>query len=1381
MKRRFVSVLMALVMALSLLPAQVLAQELSQLGQNSAYTTGQDAVPLTYGNGQDTALHAIALQTIGNGQSVEVSSEGGLTSDLSAGYSVIKLTNNIDLNNPLTISYPVTIDLNGHVLEMADDANGSVFVIENGGHLTIKDSNPTTQYKFRVESNGLWVLDEQNGTETVSGGIITGGTGTSTLYYTNGGGVLIEAGGRLTMTGGSIVGCQATNMSGGGGGVKVESGGGFTMAAGAAIIGCVANSGGGVMTDNDNDTIYGEFIMNGGTIANCKTTDGRGGGVYASGPFTMNGGVIKNCEVSGLGEGGGLFLGGRKSTHTLNGTIISGNTADTQHIFVSQGDVTIGPNADITANIDLNGNTIEMDANATFTGTATVSGGSMYTPVANATEFTTALKNSGVSTIRLTDNIALAANSAHDIPPITRTLTLDLNDKVLKLKDNGFKIESTGHLTLTDTAETKTPKYFVRDTDTGLWTLTDSNTAYSVTGGVITGGKGYRDGNNVYGGGVYIESGGQLTLESGHIVGCTARGANAYGGGVFVSKNATFTMSGGSITGCTAVATSGGYAFGGGIRSEGSTTLSGTAVIRDCHAKGAGSSSYILAGGGISDAGTLNISGNVQIIGCTADGDSDAMYINKNNDSRVTGGTFYGSIKNTNKISGLIVTYQVNGKDYATQVVPSGSPATLLDPTKLDPTKQDYALDGWYKADGTKLDAAASVTESLTLTGWLYAPVTTVDELTAALANPTTDVIRLTDNITLPDGSTGISITPGRNVTLDLNGHVLDLGGKYILVEGADSYNYARLTIMDSDPAAEHKFKDDGTGLWVLDTNGDKTVKGGVITGGSNTSGGAMVVDWWGTVTMNGGNIVGCSASQSGGAVCSTSNFSFTMTGGSIVGCTAVNGSAIHLKGSKMNANGGTVNGTVLIDVEETIGGTNTGTIGSSGETSATQFNGDVTNNGEIGHGTFNGTVENTGTLIGGTYNGLIRNGNSNAEFRNVNSPLGIVENKPGTGSSTYHTVTFAPVDSTMEHTTRYFLDGGNISDQIKPAARTGYTFAGWYNGETKWDHTTDTVTGDLTLTAHWNKCDHKTSTKQPTCTTPATCSVCGGEIKALGHDWGAWMPNNNSTHTRTCTRDNVTDTKPCTDTNNDHKCDDCKQTLTSCADTNKDHLCDLCGKVLTVHTGGTATCIAKAVCDYCGQSYGDIDPANHADLKHVPARLGTAQAEGNIEYWYCTGCGKYYQDAAAKTQITQADTVTPRRIPQHYSGPTIMVVGTSYYDGGNTGLTFISSAAYTGFKGVQVDGETLAAGNYTSRENSGSQVCLKPAYLRGLTNGDHTVTILSAEGDVSAVFTVSVTGVAGSTDSPTTFDPGVTACAAAALVSLTGLTILPRKRRKDD
>ena len=78
-------------------------------------------------------------------------------------------------------------------------------------------------------------------------------------------------------------------------------------------------------------------------------------------------------------------------------------------------------------------------------------------------------------------------------------------------------------------------------------------------------------------------------------------------------------------------------------------------------------------------------------------------------------------------------------------------------------------------------------------------------------------------------------------------------------------------------------------------------------------------------------------------------------------------------------------------------------------------------------------------------------------------------------------------------------------------------------------------------------------------------------------------------------------------------------------------------------HTGGTATCSAKAKCSVCGAEYGELDDKNHSNLKHVEAKAATTSAEGNIEYWYCAGCGKYYKDAAARQEITQADTVTAK------------------------------------------------------------------------------------------------------------------------------------------
>ena len=78
-------------------------------------------------------------------------------------------------------------------------------------------------------------------------------------------------------------------------------------------------------------------------------------------------------------------------------------------------------------------------------------------------------------------------------------------------------------------------------------------------------------------------------------------------------------------------------------------------------------------------------------------------------------------------------------------------------------------------------------------------------------------------------------------------------------------------------------------------------------------------------------------------------------------------------------------------------------------------------------------------------------------------------------------------------------------------------------------------------------------------------------------------------------------------------------------------------------HTGGTATCTEKAVCEVCGKAYGEPDPKNHTDLKHIPAKAATEDAEGNIEYWYCEGCNKYYSDKDGTKEITKADTVTAK------------------------------------------------------------------------------------------------------------------------------------------
>ena len=109
------------------------------------------------------------------------------------------------------------------------------------------------------------------------------------------------------------------------------------------------------------------------------------------------------------------------------------------------------------------------------------------------------------------------------------------------------------------------------------------------------------------------------------------------------------------------------------------------------------------------------------------------------------------------------------------------------------------------------------------------------------------------------------------------------------------------------------------------------------------------------------------------------------------------------------------------------------------------------------------------------------------------------------------------------------------------------------------------------------------------------------------GHTFGDWKANGDGTHSRECTVDG------------------CKGVETMAC------------------SGGNATCTEKAVCEVCKGAYGELDPNNHADLMHIDSKAATEDAEGNIEYWHCGGCDKYYSDKDGINEIKKADTVTAR------------------------------------------------------------------------------------------------------------------------------------------
>lgn len=291
----------------------------------------------------------------------EVSTAADLTSALGdSTKDTVKLTADIIIDTTLTVNRAVTLDLNGFVLRMTKE--GSVIKVEQGGELTIADSDTDKAHKFVQSTGGLWVLVDDS-SKTVYGGIITGGNAQK------GGGVYVAPGGKLNMTGGSIVGCQAKfgggvyldnndqtgepseftmtssriigcTASDNGGGVAVNPACTFTMNNGSEIRSCTARNGGGVYTNTSRKNGNGVFTLRNGAILSCTAdTSGhlssRGGGVYNEGSFIMENGTIKGCTAIKMKERptGGVY---NLKEFTMRGGTIGEegeNENDESHVY----------------------------------------------------------------------------------------------------------------------------------------------------------------------------------------------------------------------------------------------------------------------------------------------------------------------------------------------------------------------------------------------------------------------------------------------------------------------------------------------------------------------------------------------------------------------------------------------------------------------------------------------------------------------------------------------------------------------------------------------------------------------------------------------------------------------------------------------------------------------------------------------------------------------------------------------------------------------------------------------------------------------------------------------------------------------------------------
>ena len=434
-KIRFYAALLCSSMVFSLVSTPVSAAETGQLTNPPTSTEGPGSPESASGNEAAAILNGLyAALPVANGVK-EVATAEELTDALAdSSISGITLKGNIDIGSTLTVNRTVTLDLNGCVLKMT--GGFSVIKVESGGNLTIQDSNKTTQHKFNPQCKDLvWYIDmwklDDNGSEIVSGGVITGGGGDFAHSY--GGGVLVNAGGTLTMTGGSIVGCSAVDLGGGvhlaydsaigksstftltggsiigcaaksGGGVSISPGCTFTMGSGSEIRNCNALSGGGGVDISAlwNSNIIGRFIMNGGTIRTC--TGLYGGGVYNSGSFIMSDGTIKASisTTTQYASSGGVW---NDNQFTMTGGTIGDpdNPDDASSVYNTSSQkttLTISGNAKIYTDITnvgiLNADggeiagTMTNDTNRYGTGTITGSEGA-----AGSTKFQDKVTNNG--------------------------------------------------------------------------------------------------------------------------------------------------------------------------------------------------------------------------------------------------------------------------------------------------------------------------------------------------------------------------------------------------------------------------------------------------------------------------------------------------------------------------------------------------------------------------------------------------------------------------------------------------------------------------------------------------------------------------------------------------------------------------------------------------------------------------------------------------------------------------------------------------------------------------------------------------------------------------------------------------------------------------
>ena len=1567
MKRRIVSVLMALVMALSLLPVQALAEDAAvgepvteieqaeQIGEGEEpgdpeeEQTGEGEEPGDPEEEQEPgepeepvrefvqgeAQLTVSTAAMAAGTAGERTVPSDIYEALSVGGS-LKLLNDVEYSGSMDVAFDLVIDLNGYVLKM----NG--IKVEKGGSLTIIDSRPDAEHKFTPNADGLWVRDEQNGTKTVNGGVIYGGTGSSIGTSVYGGGVYVEGGGQFTMTGGNIVGCTASaTFQARGGGVYVDGDGTFTMS-GGSIAGCTTvggySYGGGIYNegtvnlsgtaeirdchakDSDGDAAYGGGISdNGGTpaisgnvrITGCTAGGGKTdamsmytGSVISGGTFdgsvqntgTISGGTFNGRVVNSNMITDGIFNGevvndyGTISGGTFNGEVvndygtISGGTFN--GVVTNYSTITEGAISGITVTYKANGGiyatqivpsgsaaikpvdlakpgysfdgwytsdgaqwdfTTPVNENITLTARWTLKA----QEVSNEQELTAALADSANGVVRLTADITITAGLK-----ITRDVTVDLNGHVLRYDeaaepDSIFRVAGGKTLTLTDSR----PQAEHEDK-----TLP--------AGGLITGGKGFKYDNGAgqsytyYGGGVYVETGASFVLAGGTIYACGVQsGANsAYGGGIYAeggsvtmtggtirncavsadygasggaiyAKAGSVTMSGGVISGCSAV-------YGGGIlTSRGTVRITGgrienckaserggglcikdhadqisvlDAVISGCEAKRGG-------GLALSNFAELELGENARITGCTATEKDDteagaieygaAIYTDFSktytvnypgcflyaNGGRVEGTVYVGTNKIGTKNNYFDSVKATNAIDHT-----DGKPTTVF---TGDVYCEGDIRGGIFHGSVTVLDPRGDMADVSQYDYWkfcgnlsggtFYGPVTTECHVSGGTYY---GGLTLTKNAKLSGQpmNTGTVINDKTNIP-DPDGTPVTVTYEY----GERGRIYAEQIVQKGETAIRpdvpsrqgYQFTD-----WYLDDT--KYDFNAAVTGDMTLTARWTVNQYTITFDTNGGSAVAPITQDYGTTIKAPA--APTKTGYTFMGWEPELPATMPAENMTLTAQWSINQYTVTFDTD---GGSEvdaqTVAYGEKAKTPADPTKTGYTFAGwELGGNAYDFAASVTEDMT------------LTAKWKDSEKPTGEIKISKNSWKAFLNNITFGLFFKDTQTVTITAADNSGTvfvsylvtHQDLSEAELQSLVFSGYeepFHIDPNGEYIVYAMLADASLNITYLRSDRitldnvqpviggiengKTYCKAQTVTinekyvdtvtvngAAVTLNENGGFALAPanggqrivvtdkagntaemtvtvndGHTYGEWTSNGDGTHTRRCTVDGCTgsETKDC--------------------------------------SGGTATCTEKAKCSVCGVGYGDLNPAHHANLVNVPAKAATTSAEGNIEYWHCGGCGKYYKDAAAQDEITQEDTVIAKR--RVYYAPSLYPVrnGTNppsgtEYSGGVYGLIF--RAAVSGITGVQVDGRTIGKGSYTVEGSYPVELYLKASYLNRLAKGSHTLTVLTDSGSLTAAFTVG-----SGKSSPATFDAGIAVYTAAAVTSLTGLELLRRRRKEEE